>query len=142
MVTMRSGSMGPVDYLVVLFPGNKFTGEIAPELVAMARSGIIRVIDLVVVTKDGDGVVGTSDVEDINGEMGEALRALSQDLRGWLAQEDIDDIGAMMPMGSMVAALLLENTWNERLRDVILEASTIILTEGSIPRKLVMQTRR
>lgn len=139
---MRSGSMGPVDYLVVLFPGNKFTGEIAPELVAMARSGIIRVIDLVVVTKDGDGVVGTSDVEDINGEMGEALRALSQDLRGWLAQEDIDDIGAMMPMGSMVAALLLENTWNERLRDVILEASTIILTEGSIPRKLVMQTRR
>lgn len=139
---MRSGSMGPVDYLVVLFPGNKFTGEIAPELVAMARSGIIRVIDLVVVTKDGDGVVGTSDVEDINGEMGEALRALSQDLRGWLAQEDIDDIGAMMPMGSMVAALLLENTWNERLRDVILEASTIIMAEGSIPRKLVMQTRR
>ena len=49
--------MGPVEYIVVSFPGNKFTGRIGPELVALVESGTVRVLDLIFIGKDAEGNV-------------------------------------------------------------------------------------
>ena len=50
-------AIGPVEYIIVGFPGNKFNGEIAPELGKLVESGTIRILDLVFITKDADGNV-------------------------------------------------------------------------------------
>ena len=57
--------MGPVDYLVVGFPGNKFSGKIAPELAALEKSGIIRIIDFVFVLKDANGKLDIKELKDL-----------------------------------------------------------------------------
>ena len=82
--------MGPVDYIVVLFPGNKFHGKIAPELSRPERSGIIRIIDLNFITKDVSGKVKTMEAKDLGGEAGEAFRAFSANVKDWLCLEDIE----------------------------------------------------
>ena len=56
-------AIGPVEYIIVGFPGNQFNGEIAPELGKLVDSGTIRVLDLVFVTKDADGNVGAVEFE-------------------------------------------------------------------------------
>jgi uncharacterized membrane protein len=65
--------MGPVDFLIVRFPGNKFSGEIAPELANLEKNGIIRVIDLVFVLKDTKGKVLITEAKNVGGDAGGAL---------------------------------------------------------------------
>jgi hypothetical protein len=64
--------LGAVDYLVVELPAgaSNFTGEMATELLALVDSGTIRVIDVVILTKDEDGIVDATELADV-GELGE-----------------------------------------------------------------------
>jgi len=50
---------GPVHYIVVAFPENRFSGQIAPALAELVDNGTIRVIDLAFVAKDANGDVAT-----------------------------------------------------------------------------------
>ena len=52
-------AVGPVDVYIIGFPGNKFTGRIAPAILDLVENGTIRVLDLLFVMKDADGVVTT-----------------------------------------------------------------------------------
>ena len=125
--------MGPIDYLVVLFPGNKFTGKIAPELVWLQRSGIVRIIDLVFILKDKDGNAVFTEARNLGGEAGEAFKSFTGNLGQWLSVDDIEDIGAMIPKNSAAAALLFENTWALKFKEALLEADAKLLTQGRIP---------
>ena len=57
-------SIGPVEYIAIAFPGNKFSGEIIPAIKALQDSGTIKVIDLVLITKDNDGNVAAVELAD------------------------------------------------------------------------------
>jgi len=72
MMTKHGKVMGPVDYLMIRFPGNKFTGKIAPELVELEKKGIIRVIDLVMILKDAKGKLMILEAKNLEGEAGAA----------------------------------------------------------------------
>ena len=92
--------LGPVDYLVVEFPAgaSNFTGEMAAELLALVDSGTIRVIDILILTKDEDGAVDAMELADV-GELGE-LQAIEAQLAELLAADDVEHLAAAMEPGS------------------------------------------
>src|SRR5688572_18075345 len=87
-------SLGPVDYIVVEFPAgaSNFTGEMAKELLALVDSGTIRVIDVLILTKDDDGAVEAMELSDIE-ELG-PLQKVEAQLAELLAAEDVEHLAA------------------------------------------------
>jgi hypothetical protein len=134
--------MGPVDYLVVLFPGNKFSGKIAPELEKLQRNGIIRIIDLVFILRDKNGRTLFTEARNLGGKEGEAFKAFTSNLGDWLSEDDIEDIGAMIPKNSAAAALLFENTWAVNFKKTLLDADAQLLTQGRIPGEQVLKVMK
>jgi hypothetical protein len=134
--------MGPVDYVVIAFPGNKFSGKIVPELTRLERAGIIRVIDLIFIMKNQDGKAMTMELRNLGGEAGEAFKTFSHNVKEWLSLEDIESIGAMLPNNTSAAALLFENLWALKFKEALLEADAQMITQGRIPYELVEAAMR
>jgi hypothetical protein len=133
----KENIMGPVDFVVVLFPGNKFNGKIAPELFRLQNEGIVHVIDLVFVQKDGHGNVTSIEAKDLGGEAGDAFSKFAHKVREWLSLDDIEAIGESLPNNSSAVALLFENTWAVHFKQAILDSEGVLVTQGRIPGDLV-----
>ena len=129
--------IGPVEILVVGFPGNEFTGEIAPALAELAQSGLIRVIDLVFVAKDADGNVVGIELSDIDPAASAAFQPHVEEPSGLLAEEDIEDLGADLPPDSSAAILLFEHLWATKFRDAVLDSGGELLASIRIPKEVV-----
>src|SRR4051812_25047510 len=101
--------MGPVDYLVIEFPGNRMTGEAFPLLVDLAERGIVRIIDLAFVRKETDGSVVGLELRDLGDEVD--LSVFEGASAGLLDQGDIDEAGNALEPGNSAAVLVYENLW-------------------------------
>jgi len=125
--------LGPVDYIVVEFPpgASNFTGEMASELVALVDSGTIRVIDVLILTKDEDGTVEPMELSDV-GELGE-LRAIEAQLAELLAQEDVDHLAAAMEPGSTAGVLIWENLCAAPFASAARRSGGQLIANGRIP---------
>ena len=134
--------MGPVDYIVILFPGNKFSGKIAPELQKLQLNGIIRIIDLVFILKDKDGRAIFTEARNLGGKEGEAFKSFTTHLGEWLSEDDIEDIGALIPKNSAAAALLFENTWAVNFKKALLDADAQLITQARIPHEQVVKVMK
>ena len=69
-------SIGPVEYIAIAFPGNKFSGEIVPAIKELQDAGTIRVLDLVIISKDGEGNVTGIELSEASPEQQAALAVL------------------------------------------------------------------
>jgi len=125
--------MGPVDYLTLRFPGNKFSGKIAPELVDLEKKGIIRVIDLVFLMKDAKGKLVTIEAKNLEGEAGAAFRELAKHTDEWFSEGDIEALATSIPKNSSRALLLFENLWAVRFRDALVDADAELVGFDRIP---------
>ena len=125
--------LGPVDYLVVEFPAgaSNFTGEMAAELVALVDAGTIRVIDVLILTKDEDGSVEAIELSDIE-ELGE-LQALEAQLAELLAEEDVLHLAACMEPGSTAGVLIWENLWAAPFAAAARRSGGQLIANGRIP---------
>ena len=135
MADIDIDQLGPVDYLVVGFPAEKanFSGSMADELKKLTDSGTIKVLDLVMVTKDEDGTVAAAELRDHDEtEVGE-LRALEADLSLILAMEDVERVGADLEPGGTAAVLVWENSWAGPLASAIRHAGGELIGNGRIP---------
>ncbi len=92
--------MGPVDYLIVKFPGNQFSGEIAPELARLEQNKIIRIIDLAFVLKDQKGNVLITEAKNLGGVEGDAFSAFAAKASEWFSIDDIEAIATVLPNNS------------------------------------------
>ena len=128
--------MGPVDYLMVKFPGNKFSGKGAPELLKLQKQGIIRVIDMVFIVKDENGKLVTSEAVDLTEEARAAFNELSKNTREWFSQGDIEAIAASLPNNSTAGLLLFENVWAKQFKEDLLEMNAEVIDMGGSPRKI------
>ena len=108
--------IGPVEYMIVSFPGNRFTGEIAPALGKLVESNTIRIIDLAFASKDADGNVAAFELSDIDEEVRRGLEALGLEATGLLGEEDLMDAADALEPGSSAAMLLWEDIWAGRAR--------------------------
>ena len=126
-------SLGPVDYVVVEFPAGKsnFTGEMAKELLALVEAGTIRVIDVLILTKNEDGTVDAKELSDVE-ELGE-LQALEAELGDLLAAEDVDHLAAAMEPGSTAGVLIWENLWAAPFASAARRSGGQLIASGRIP---------
>jgi hypothetical protein len=134
VVTERSlDELGPVDYLVVEFPAgaSNFTGEMANELLALVNAGTIRVIDVLILTKNEDGTVDASELSDV-AELGE-LEAVEAQLAELLAEEDVVNLAAAMAPGSTAGVLIWENLWAAPFASAARRSGGQLIANGRIP---------
>ncbi len=134
--------MGPVDYLMVKFPGNKFSGKAAPELLKLEKQGIIRVIDMVFVMKDDNGKLVTSEAVDLTEEARAAFNELSKNTREWFSQGDIEEITASLPNNSTAGLLLFENVWAAQFKEDLLEMNAEVIDMGRIPPENIQKVEK
>jgi hypothetical protein len=125
--------LGPVDYVVVEFPAgaSNFTGEMAEELVQLVNSGTIRLIDVLILTKNEDGTVDAMELSDIE-ELGE-LQALEAQLAELLAEEDVENLAAAMDPGSTAGVLIWENLWAAPFAAAARRSGGQLIATGRIP---------
>lgn len=129
--------IGPVEILVVSFPENQFTGEIAPALAELVEAGTIRVIDLVFVAKDADGETVAIELSDLDEATSAAIRPHVEEPSGLLSDEDIADLGAELEPSSSAAILLFEHVWATRFRDAVLGSGGELVASIRIPKEVV-----
>ena len=130
-------SIGPVEILVISFPGNEFNGDVAPALADLVQSGLIRVIDLVFVTKDAAGDVVGLELSDIDPAVSAAFAPHVEEPSGLLADDDIADLGADLEPNSSAAILLFEHVWAIRFRDAVVDSGGELLASIRIPKEVV-----
>jgi hypothetical protein len=125
-------TLGPLEYLVVGFEGNRFTGQILAELRAAREKGIIRVVDLFVIKKDDQGNLTALELSDLSGEEATELGPLAGDLMGLFAPEDIEQVAANLPNNSTAGLLLFEHTWAIGLKEAIKNAGGVAVAGGFV----------
>ncbi|HBJ73904.1 MAG TPA: hypothetical protein DDY88_09480 [Actinobacteria bacterium] len=131
--------IGPVEYLVVEFPGNEFKGEIAPEIAALAQAGIVRILDLVFITKDENGDVIWLEADAVDGELAMGFLDSFDQIQGLLNEEDIATVAAELAPNSSAGLILWENSWAARLAGAIQNANGRVVAHDRIPREFVLE---
>ena len=125
--------LGPVDYLVVEFPGSNFTGEIMPEMVDLVERGVVRVLELVVIKKDEDGSFEALEFDDISGGVLGELRAMERDLANLLSEDDVAAVAEALEPGSTAGLLIYENLWAAPFASAVRRAGGQVVAGGRIP---------
>jgi uncharacterized membrane protein len=129
--------IGPVEYMVVAFPGNNFRGEIAPALRELSDNGIIRIIDLAFVSKDADGNVTAAEVEDIKSDAGRAFKQIEARIGDLVNEDDLFAVGEELEPSSSAAVLVWEDVWAAKLANSIANADGEVLQLERVPRPIV-----
>src|SRR3954469_19390665 len=128
-------SIGPVEYLILGFPDNKFSGEIAPELAALIERGVITLLDLTFISKDADGEVAVIEFDAI--EELAAFAGLEGEIGGILTDDDIEHAAAALEPNTSAALLIWEDTWAASFAEAIRDANGVILEGARIPHEII-----
>lgn len=132
-MTESVDELGPVDYLVVEFPGSKFNGEIGPTLMDLVDRGIVRVLDLLLIKKEDDDTFETFELGEVDsGELGE-LRRLEAQMAEVLSAEDVANVAAALEPGSTAGVLVYENLWAAPFASAVRHAGGQLVANGRIP---------
>lgn len=129
--------LGPVEYLLVEFPGNQFQGEIIPALHELLDSGLIRILDLAVISKDGEGNVLLFEASELTDAVGHELAELEGEHDDLLSEDDLLLAAEELPDNCTAAALLFENVWAARFAQAIRNAGGEVLENVRIPHAVV-----
>jgi hypothetical protein len=133
--------LGPVDYLIVAFPGNEFRGEIAPALADLVEAGTIRIIDLAFVGKDAEGNVAAFELTDIDPEVREGFEKAGVEVNGLFNEEDLAAAGEELEPNSSAALLVWENVWAQDVAQAMRDAGGEVLDFERIPHEVVQAAR-
>jgi len=133
--------IGPVDYLIVAFPGNEFRGEIAPALADLVEAGTIRIIDLAFVGKDAEGNVAAFELTDIDPEVREGFEKAGVEVSGLFNEEDLAAVGEELEPNSSAALLVWENVWAQNVAQAMRDAGGEVLDFERIPHEVVQAAR-
>jgi Family of unknown function (DUF6325) len=126
-------AMGPISYLIVQFPGNKMTGEGFPILVDLVDRGLIRILDLVFVTRDTDGSIRAIELSDIDHDGQLDLAVFDGASSGLLDSSDLADAESVIDPGSSAAVLIFENRWATPLTQAMRRGGAELVAAGYIP---------
>jgi hypothetical protein len=124
--------MGPIDYLVVEWPGRQPTGEAAPYLIDLVDRGLIRILDLAFITKDEDGSVTRLEIADLGDEV-EEYAVFAGASSGLLSDEDTDEAAAVLEPGTSAALLVYENAWAGPFAAAVRRSGGQLVANGRIP---------
>jgi Family of unknown function (DUF6325) len=133
--------IGPVDYMIVAFPGNQFKGEIAPALAKLVESGTIRIIDLAFVGKSANGDVVAMELTDIDPEVRKGFEKAGVEVNGLFNDEDLQAAGEELEPNSSAALLVWENVWAREVAQAMRNAGGELLDFDRLPHEVVQAAR-
>lgn len=133
--------IGPVEYLIVAFPGNRFRGEIAPALADLVESGTIRIMDIAFVGKDEDGTVAAFELTDIDPDVREGLENLGMESSGLFSEEDLEAAAEELEPNTSAALLVWEDVWAREVADAMRAAGGVLFDFGRLPHEVVQAAR-
>ena len=102
--------MGPIDYVVLEWPGRQPRGEVAPMIIDLVDRGLIRVLDVALMVKGEDGSVAAIDLGELDADGGE-FAAFEGASSGLLSQADLEDAATALQPGTSAAVMVWENRW-------------------------------
>ena len=121
----------PLEYALVVFPDNKFSGQIVPELLDLAQRDIVRFVDIIFIQKDPDGSVRTVELNDLDEESYKLFVPIGEHVSSLFTESDLEWAANKLPASSAAALFLWENLWQDNIRRAI-KASNGILAESGI----------
>lgn len=130
-------TLGPLEYIVIGFEGNRFNGEIAKEIEAVVESRAIRIVDLVFVTKDIDDEVAVVEIDNRDDERFAGFAPLLADLMGLLTPEDISQLADELPTNTSALIVLFEHRWAEGVKKAIIGAGGFLISRSTIAPELL-----
>jgi uncharacterized membrane protein len=130
-------TFGPIDFIALEFPGNRFKGEILPDLFELVDKGIIRIIDLVIITKDQDGQVTVRELRELDPAHIEIFSPLKAEVNQMITESDIAMIAGQLADNSTAGILLIENLWAKKTQQAMMDANGRLLMFERIPHDVV-----
>jgi uncharacterized membrane protein len=128
---------GPIDFLALEFKGNKFKGEILPELLELVQKKIVRVVDLIIVQKDEDGKHRALELQQLDTEVVRIFDPLEFEISGIIQVEDIENVAELMENNTTAALMLFENLWAIKFGEAAQRANGRMVMHERIPFEVV-----
>lgn len=126
-------AVGPVEYLVVAFPGSRFTGAIAPALAEAVASKAVRILDLTFVYRTEDGALETVELEDLDPDDLISFEPVEGEVTGLLNSDDIRALGESVPPGSSAALIVWEDLWALPITEAVRASGGLLVAHERIP---------
>ncbi|MET7646985.1 DUF6325 family protein [Streptomyces sp. NPDC005426] len=126
-------AVGPVEYLVVAFPGSRFTGAIAPALAEAVASKAVRILDLTFVHRAEDGAIETIELDELDPEDLVSFEPVEGEVSGMLNSDDIRTLGENVPPGSSAALIVWEDLWALPLTEAVRASGGQLVAHERIP---------
>ena len=131
--------LGPVELLVVQFPGNEVKGDIVPAIKELVEKGTVRVIDILFIKKDQAGNVTTQEMNELDDASFAAFNPIVAEVDGLVSKEDIQQLAASLSNNSSAGVMLFEDTWATRMRDAIVGVQGKVVSIDRIPQVVIDQ---
>ena len=128
---------GPLELIVLGFPGSKFSGAILPALIDLIEREIVRVVDLVIVQKNSDGLPEITEIENTDDPAFAGLVDIIGSPNGLIGEEDIVQLAEDLEPGDTAAMMLFEHTWANTFVDAVRKADGELLLQLRIPQEVV-----
>jgi uncharacterized membrane protein len=133
--------IGPVDYAIIVFPGNRFRGEIAPALGDLVKDGTIRIIDIAFVGKDADGSAVAMEITELDPEVQGALEKIGVTVGGLFSDDDLINAAEALEPESSAALLVWENVWAKTVAQALRDAGGELVAFERLPHEVVQAAR-
>jgi hypothetical protein len=133
--------IGPVDYAIVGFPGNKFRGEIGPALAELVENETIRIIDIAFAGKDSNGDVTSMELTELDPDVQQGLDAVGVEVNGLLSDDDIREAAEALDPDQSIALIVWENVWARKVTQAIRDAGGVSLAFERVPHDVVQAAR-
>ena len=133
--------IGPVDYAIVAFPGNRFRGEIAPAIADLVEAGTIRVIDIAFVGKDHDGNAVAMELTELDPDVQEGLEKAGIEVSGLFNEDDLMDAAEGLEPNSSAAVFVWENVWARNVTQAMRDAGGELIAFERLPHEIVQAAR-
>ena len=133
--------IGPVDYAIIGFPGNKFRGEIGPALAELVDNGTIRIIDVAFVGKNSDGETVSFELTELDPDVQKGLDKAGIDVQGLLTEDDLKGSAEALEPDSSAALIVWENVWARKVTQAMRDAGGVLLAFERVPHEVVQTAR-
>ena len=132
-------TFGPVEMLMIRFPGHDLTGDIVPAMTELVENGTVRIVDLLFITKDAEGAVTIREFTDLAPDLAGRFALLANDITPLLNDDDAHELAASLENGASAGIMLFENTWAARFAQAVRDARGEVLLNERIPHAVVLE---
>ena len=131
--------MGPVEYIIIGFPGNRFNGDIAPALQELVEKGIVNILDLVFIKKDADGHVMAVELDQLSDDEATVFDSVDGEVGYLLSESDLAQMAEGLPNNTSAGLLVWENAWADRFARAVLDSGGEVLARERIPYEVMQE---